>query len=78
MDDRVDLSNGEFVGLISNLPDTVTDVKLGDQRKIAKDEISDWMYLRDGKMYGNYTMRPLLKSMPKDQAKKFEAMFATP
>lgn len=70
--------NGKFAGVINNEPAMVANVKLGDRREVGKAEIADWMYLRDGKMYGNYTMRPLLKSMPEDQAKKFEAMFATP
>jgi uncharacterized protein YegJ (DUF2314 family) len=38
--------------------------------------MSDWMFMRDGKMHGNYTMRPLLKTMPAEQAAKLRSMLA--
>ena len=34
--------------------------------------------MRDGKMYGNYTMRPLLKTMPEEEAAKFRSLLASP
>jgi uncharacterized protein YegJ (DUF2314 family) len=72
------LDGNEFVGKIGNEPGTVTTVKFGQEYRIKKDEISDWMYMRDGKMYGNYTMRPLLRTMPKEEADYYRAMFAEP
>ena len=30
--------------------------------------ISDWGYVRDGRMYGNYTTRVMLKRIPAEQA----------
>lgn len=74
----VTYQNGEFKGKIGNDPGMVKNVKIGQDWTIKKAEISDWMYIRDGKMYGNYTMRPLLKAMPADQADKFRKMFAEP
>jgi uncharacterized protein YegJ (DUF2314 family) len=68
----------EFEGLIGNDPGVVGNVKFGQKWKIKKAEISDWMFMRDGKMHGNYTMRPLLKTMPKEQADEFRALFAKP
>jgi uncharacterized protein YegJ (DUF2314 family) len=56
----------------------VRNVKMGQKWTIKKAEISDWMFMRGGKMYGNYTMRPLLKAMPEDQAAKYRAMLAEP
>jgi uncharacterized protein YegJ (DUF2314 family) len=70
--------DGQFEGTINNEPGMVKNVKLGQKWNVKKDEIADWLYLRDGKMYGNYTMRPLLKSMPAAEAAKFRAMFAVP
>jgi uncharacterized protein YegJ (DUF2314 family) len=40
--------------------------------------ISDWLYMRDGKMVGNETLRPLLKTMPADEAEKLRSMMASP
>lgn len=65
----VTYSEGEFAGTINNEPGIVSNVRIGDERKVNKSEIFDWMFMRGGKMYGNYTLRPLLKAMPKDEAR---------
>lgn len=70
--------NGEFQGTIGNEPGIVGNVKMGQTWKIKQAEISDWMYLRDDKMVGNYTIRPLLKTMPAETAAKFRQMLAEP
>ena len=70
--------NGKFEGVIGNDPGIVTNVKSGQKWTIKKSEISDWMFMRDGKMYGNYTMRPLLKAMPEEEAARFRSMLANP
>jgi uncharacterized protein YegJ (DUF2314 family) len=70
--------DGEFQGLIGNDPGMVTNVKLGQRWTIQKSEISDWMFMRDGKIHGNYTMRPLLKTMPEEEAQRFRSMLADP
>lgn len=69
-------ANGEFEGLIGNDPGIVGNVKFGQKWKLKKHEISDWMYLRNDKMYGNYTMRPLLKTLPPAEAEKYRKMLA--
>jgi uncharacterized protein YegJ (DUF2314 family) len=70
--------NGKFEGIIGNEPGIVTNVKSGQKWTVKKAEISDWMFMRGGKMYGNYTMRPLLKTMPEEEAEKFRSMLANP
>jgi uncharacterized protein YegJ (DUF2314 family) len=70
--------DGRFEGQIGNDPGIVTNVKLGDTRSVARGEISDWMFMRDGKMHGNYTLRPLLEAMPADEAERFRSMLANP
>lgn len=75
---QVTYRDGVFDGTINNDPGIVGNVKIGDNWKVKKEEISDWMFLRDGKMYGNYTMRPLLKTLPANQAKKYREMLAEP
>jgi uncharacterized protein YegJ (DUF2314 family) len=75
---KVSYKDGEFTGTIDNDPGIVGNVKIGQTWTLKKEEISDWMFMRDGKMHGNYTMRPLLKTLPEEQAAKFRSMFATP
>ena len=70
--------DGKFEGTINNEPGSVNNVTLGQQWTIGKTEISDWMFMRDGKMHGNYTMRPLLKTMPEAEAEMLRSMLAEP
>lgn len=70
--------DGEFEGKIGNDPGIVTNVKFDQKWTVKKDAISDWMFMRDDKIHGNYTLRPLLKTMPKDEAEKIRSMLATP
>jgi uncharacterized protein YegJ (DUF2314 family) len=65
---EVRYSNGMFTGKIDNDPGIVTTVKLGQEIKVSRDEITDWLYIRGGKMEGNYTLRVLIKRMPPDDA----------
>ncbi len=71
-------SDGQFTGLIGNDPGVVSNVQFGDSWTIAKSDISDWMFFRDEKIHGNYTMRPLLKGMPADEAAAWREMLAEP
>ena len=68
--------SGEFEGVIGNEPGVVGNVKMGQKWKLKKEEISDWMYMRDERMYGNYTMRPLLKTLPPEEADQMRSMLA--
>jgi uncharacterized protein YegJ (DUF2314 family) len=70
--------NGKFEGVIGNDPGIVTNVKSGQKWTVKKSEISDWMFMRDGKMHGNYTIRPLLKTMSEKEAAKFRSIMANP
>jgi uncharacterized protein YegJ (DUF2314 family) len=70
--------DGKFTGQIGNDPGLVTNVKFGQTITVTKGEISDWLYMREGKMYGNYTLRPLLATMPPEEAARFKAMLADP
>ena len=75
---EVTYRDGVFEGKINNEPGMVKNVRFGDKRKVKKADIADWLFLRDGKMHGNYTVRPLLKAMPKEQAEEVRAMLAEP
>ncbi len=68
--------NGKIAGVINNDPDTVKSVKLGQRVEIPEADISDWLYMRDGKMYGNRTLRPLLKSMPPQEVERLKSIMA--
>ena len=70
--------DGHFEGKIGNDPGVVSNVSFGQTIRIRKDEISDWLLMREGKMHGNYTMRPLLATMPKAEADYFRSLLSEP
>ena len=69
---------GKILGTINNDPDTVASVKLGDRITVPEADISDWLYTRDGKMVGNYTIRPLFKKMSAKEVEQYKKMLAEP
>jgi uncharacterized protein YegJ (DUF2314 family) len=72
--DNLTYANGVFSGTIDNDPDLVKNVKMGQHVDVKKEDIFDWLYMKDGKMYGNYTVRVLLPKMSKEDADKIRAM----
>jgi uncharacterized protein YegJ (DUF2314 family) len=71
-------ATGEFKGNIGNEPEMVKNVRMGQSWTIKRGEISDWMFFRDRKMHGNYTIRPLLATLPAEEAAQYRAMLAEP
>ena len=53
-----------FVGTINNEPKYAKHVKMGHRYEFGDAEMSDLMFLRNGEIVGNETMRPLRKRMP--------------
>lgn len=74
----VTYKNGVFTGTIDNEPGVVTTVQLGQRWRVKKEEIADWSFKRNGKIHGNYTMRPLLKALPKEEADAYRSLLADP
>lgn len=70
--------DGRFSGIINNDPNYIRSVQRGQRYVFSEDMISDWLFLRNGKMVGIYTMRPMLKRMPKAQADRYRAMLESP
>ena len=75
---NVEKKDGKISGEIGNDPEMVHNVKLGQRIDVPEPDISDWLYMRDGKMVGNYTVRVLFKQMSPDELAKIKAMLAEP
>ena len=75
-----DIVNEEqaYIGTITNTPNVVSNVKQGERHKFTADQITDWMFMRDGKIVGNETMRPLLKELAPEEAARFRALLEKP
>ena len=64
----VKLDSEPYTGKIADEPGIVKKVKFGQDYSFTRSEISDWMYMANGKMQGNYTLRVELESMPPKEA----------
>lgn len=75
---RIQRDGENLSGLISNQPQSVKTVKIGQRFSFTTDMISDWTFKRNGKLVGNETMRVLLPRMPEEQAAVYRQMYETP
>jgi uncharacterized protein YegJ (DUF2314 family) len=75
---KIEKRDGKIWGTINNDPDIVASVKFGERIAIPEADISDWLYMRNGKMVGNRTIVPLLKQMTQKDAEKMRKLMAEP
>jgi uncharacterized protein YegJ (DUF2314 family) len=75
---RIRREGDKLSGVISNRPQSVTSVKLGQRYEFTAETVSDWTFKRNGKLVGNETMRALLPRMPQEQAAVYRQMYETP
>src|SRR5262249_51281456 len=75
---EIERRDSKIMGTINNDANLVAKVKLGDRIQIPEADISDWLYMRDGKMVGNETLNPLLKKMPAAEARRLKSIMADP
>ncbi len=67
--------NGDYFGLVDNLPNLATQVKLGEKYKIEMKDITDWMYVDKGVLQGGYTIKLLRNRMSQAERVKFDTEF---
>jgi uncharacterized protein YegJ (DUF2314 family) len=70
---NIRFNDNKYFGVIDNLPESTTDVNLGDTIQIKEDNISDWMYIDNQKLRGGYTVRVLRNRMTETERKQFDA-----
>jgi uncharacterized protein YegJ (DUF2314 family) len=67
---KVTYDGKNFHGEIDNRPLEVNNVHLGQRVSVAPQDVTDWMFLKDGKLIGGYTTRVLYARLsPEDKAK---------
>jgi uncharacterized protein YegJ (DUF2314 family) len=72
------LADGRYSGRFANAPRDLPGKHEGDLAEFKEADISDWMFMRGGKIVGGETIRPLLKSLPKADADALRARLETP
>ena len=74
----IERKDDKIFGTINNDPEIVKNVRMGERIEIPDAQISDWLYLRDDKMIGNYTLRVLFKQMPAKEVEYWKQRMAEP
>jgi uncharacterized protein YegJ (DUF2314 family) len=69
---------GRYSARFANDPRHLPGKHAGDVTEFREADITDWMFLRNEKIVGAETMRPLLKSLPKADAEALRARLETP
>lgn len=65
--------DGQFVsGVLLNEPNWVKGVKAGDSARIPLNEISDWMYVIAGEVFGAYTVNLLRSRMNRQERREHD------
>ncbi|MGL9623364.1 DUF2314 domain-containing protein [Bradyrhizobium sp. U531] len=72
------LPNGGYSGFFANQPRDLPGKRAGDKVEFAEADISDWMFMRNGKIVGGETIKPTLKSLPKADADALRARMEQP
>ncbi len=70
------IKNGHYFGIVDNLPELTTEVKLGERIQIAKENITDWMYADNGRLRGAYTIKYIRSTKTKEEQAKFDSSFS--
>ena len=71
-------ADGGYSGRFANAPRDLPGKKAGEVALFKETDISDWMFMRNGKIVGGETIRPLLKSLPKADADALRARLEAP
>lgn len=61
-----------FRGKVDNEPVDIKGVRVGNVVSVSPDEISDWMYVQDGRLVGGYTIHAMCQNMSPAEKKQFE------
>ena len=74
----LDVVNGEEVGetiygTLVNEPDSVQNVKVGDQISAKFTDMSDWLFAIDGRAYGGFSVQAMRSRMQKDELAEHDA-----
>lgn len=65
------MSGGQRFGILNSHPVYVENVQYGDTVKVISDSISDWMYVKNGKLVGGYTIKVIYENLNEKEKKAF-------
>jgi uncharacterized protein YegJ (DUF2314 family) len=63
----IHFKNGIYYGFLASAPRHLSGMKKGDKVMFDTDTITDWMYVRGGRIIGGDSIKYLLEKIPEDQ-----------
>jgi uncharacterized protein YegJ (DUF2314 family) len=69
---HVRLVGPRFEGRVDNKPQKIPGLKLGQLVSVNPNEISDWLYVDNGKLVGGYTVRAHYNELSPQQKREFD------
>jgi len=72
------IADGRYSGRFANAPRHLPGKRAADLAEFTEADISDWMFLRNCKIVGGETIRPMLKLMTKADADALRARMESP
>jgi uncharacterized protein YegJ (DUF2314 family) len=69
-------ADGSLEGVLSDDAVAITRLKMGSKVRVPAAKIADWMYIKDRKMFGQFTMRAQLNLASPQQRAQFDAMLS--
>lgn len=70
--DEIDFNGRTISGTLLNTPNWLTNYDAGDRVRVARREISDWMYVVDGDVYGAFTVNVLRSRMDRRERREHD------
>ncbi len=71
--DEIEITADGYRGKLGNHPVHITSIDEGSEVLVAREKVSDWMAIDDGKMVGGYTLRVQRGRMTPEQRAAFDA-----
>lgn len=59
--------DGRYYGALANNPVFLSGMRRGDTVHFSADEVTDWMFLRNGEIVGGQSIKYLLQQIPEEQ-----------
>jgi len=63
--------DGKLLGILNSDPVSIKKVSPGDTLEVDKSSLSDWMYIKNNKLMGGYTVKVLYDKMSDAEKKEF-------
>jgi len=68
--------DGRIVGRLGNQPVDLVDLNIGDEVQVDLNRVSDWAYIKEGRLYGAFTQRAMLDRADPRTRRQIEAVLS--